>query len=746
MKRKNIAAIAAVVLVAMLTVVSFAFNVVVYAQDGVGRDRIVQKTGMEFTRGFSVCFSMAEQDRLAISFIIDDTDAGVNFMFESVANNSTVSIEVIDCAGMAVVLPECNVFIESTEIYIDFFYDGGAFIAKINNQRLSFTDAQNTVIEFTDKPQTMATLTVLGDASLTTLYSIGEYSSNTIQSAPSAHMTLLQESEGVYSLRETVAGGIDAYVAAPFDANETISLRLRFDDTYDYSDNWLALIVNDKRGFVQPINAGTLFSRLLCLKGIPGEVGSALYGNHFIKGKAQGDKTIPLTAEYLVEVAVTDESFALSLNGMLQFETSALTRADFPNGVFFAFKSSSTAQAFAQAPINACVDFNRSVKIEDIVFERDSADEVRVPVMGDGSNIVLYEQSASGWALADDASYSYANAILSLDVSLLTADSPDKTTRFLVHVDGVAETFSVTLEENSKVIEKVYAYNLKTGGDLLLQIKTYEPIKGIFVDGMAVDYAEQSGTISILQESLMILANGLHVAQIECVDTVLEIDIYVVDIGAPIVGQTELTFDKKDVRDVTVDVDLHGAPLRALVYGETTILPAYYTLSEGKLIVRGGYLCELECGTAEFVLVTDWHRIPLTVLINDTRAPVFAKTSLTIDSGHTDVLVFEFYSYGAAATVYLNDVRLSTEQYEIKDSRLLLSEQTVSFLKSGENVLRVQTENGNCSVTVMVESAQEAVPKQDGWYLSIGLGAGGTILVMALIAAFVIARKSKKDA
>lgn len=981
---------------------------------------------LEFTRGFSTYLKVDNVVDLAssfgIDFLVDSTSSGIKLMFnymdsvdesnpaftlELMAINSDSSIKTIENT--------INIQIQSNAVEhlkVDFYKNADNFILDVNGDMVTLLGEE---FNFYDSVVSNATLIVKSENCDVFTHTIGEYSTNKIISQSSLHSNI--EEDNTFYLEETGSSGIDAYVSAPFniESKEEITFRLSFKGDVDYAGDWLAIILNNKRGFVQPINANTLYSRLITIKGKPNESITPLGGNNFIKGTAKGLKDnnfLLTTKEITVGVVINNEGFSMYFDDSLQFTTTEIKKSDFPDGVFMAVKSSSTAEMFAKTPLNMKIDFNRQIKVLNSDYEIDSGLNAKVNLVCDNTqNLVLYKKVNNDYIQIEESKYSGDNKTLIIDKSVLNSLVVDDVTDFVITQNGVSEKFTITnceyvpqveeffalsdidlvdyldgftssfkvnnkefdkifideievndsyyiiesdkilfrkdffnlmkvgennisfiyknqAQEEIKIIHKLnvsdtrlpelvkkinydisqfadamYEFDYFTGNILSLNYNSQEfdneyyvisektitikkewfadktvgqefiftlvtekgnidfvvnmidstlsdkdfdkissddfkisfdsnsyKILSVMIDSNSVEFVYKNGVLSIpnstirlesvgqkvvniilesytvdfnltitdtreieivvkkqefnlseknevqvkinlfensvdnvlfedntevdfvvrdnvlylKSDSFKTFKSGLYAVKVISGNNIIEIEVSVYNYSDIVIGASNVTYDKKNANDVEIDIVLNSTEFKYIKINDIAVSGSYYSFLQDVLTINNGYLFSQNLGSYTVTIVTSFTTESFTLVIVDTRLPVFDKTILILDkalNGDSNiVLALDIFS--GTAKVYLNNQELDSSKYTITENRLILDKEIYNSLNVGENSLTVKTQYGESSITLeILDENTSKISNNNTKMLAIGLSVGGAILIAGVVIAIILYRK-----
>ena len=154
---------------------------------------------------------------------------------------------------------------------------------------------------------------------------------------------------------------------------------------------------------------------------------------------------------------------------------------------------------------------------------------------------------------------------------------------------------------------------------------------------------------------------------------------------------------------------------------------AYMRLERGLILLRSAYLHTLSSGSYSFTLVTDSGEKEFGLTITDSRVNALNAEKLSVNKGERE-LVLRATLYNSDFELYLNDKRLTADDYSVEGSYIVLSSKLVGKLSAGKHSLKIVSGAGEDTLVLEIMGGAPSYP------LVIGLSVSITVIITAAIA------------
>ncbi len=230
-----------------------------------------------------------------------------------------------------------------------------------------------------------------------------------------------------------------------------------------------------------------------------------------------------------------------------------------------------------------------------------------------------------------------------------------------------------------------------------VDLKGYE-IAGITLNETALvgtEYIFNSalGSIEFKYTYLKTLAVGTHVYTIVTTSGAVGTFSISIENSTPVIS--DVVYEKNEGGNLTVNVDVKGKEITAVVIGEFALTAGEYSYENGVLTINESAIASLNAGEYELT-VTTVASVTVKLTVND--APPAFEGEYTAKVGEDLVITVNVYGK-EIVSVSIDGLELLAEEYSYADGKLTISGAVFEELAEGERVLTLVTEGGNAELT-----------------------------------------------
>ena len=229
-----------------------------------------------------------------------------------------------------------------------------------------------------------------------------------------------------------------------------------------------------------------------------------------------------------------------------------------------------------------------------------------------------------------------------------------------------------------------------------VDLKGYE-IAGITLNETALvgtEYIFNSalGSIEFKYTYLKTLAVGTHVYTIVTTSGAVGTFSISIENSTPVIS--DVVYEKNEGGNLTVNVDVKGKEITAVVIGEFALTAGEYSYENGVLTINESAIASLSAGEYELT-VTTVASVTVKLTVND--APPAFEGEYTAKVGEDLVITVNVYGK-EIVSVSIDGLELLAEEYSYADGKLTISGAVFEELAEGERVLTLVTEGGNAEL------------------------------------------------
>lgn len=385
-------------------------------------------------------------------------------------------------------------------------------------------------------------------------------------------------------------------------------------------------------------------------------------------------------------------------------------------------------------------ELSASVSPTAVIFDKNVSKQEDLTFTLDAKTNTLVSVKNGSIVLSEDLDYIVSGNTLTIKKEYLSTLEKGKIQLTLVYDEGVnpviniaiGDTSPITAVSNAMIAPTVATFEKKAPSDVKVEMTLNENTLTEILNGetqlvVGKDYTVDGTTVIFTEDYLMSLATGkanLTFVFSGGVNRTLMITV-TNTVQNSSIAPTAVTFDKAQISDVTVAMDLKGNTLTAIQNGTATLVAGEdYTVVEDKVTFAATYLAKLERGSYTFTFVfNEGENANLTVkVINSSeKDSIVTPDEVTFDkyvdseSGETlaDVNFNIVFNGNTLETIKLNDaVLVSGQDYVVTNEGVTFPASYLATLVDGTYTLTFDFSAGEDQAIVLV--IKETIPVAEG--------------------------------